>query len=228
MHFPLKYRPTESDKRRKGRFYPSKNGRSNAKTCYFYAFPEGKGVILFYFCNPMKEKTAKKEKTDAQSATGTNVDSYFYGQVHRLGFLFCIKSEEWTETEQFIRKVQQDFPPLEVLVYFTQGKTEPKPAAPHLFVADKRDFNLFGKEKTELKQWLARHQFDLLVVFCKNEDKRCRKLGLSIKAKLRAGRTTHSAKPWTDLILGKADGALDNEGFYKALKSYFKQLNIKL
>ncbi len=177
----------------------------------------------------MTEKMAKITETIPETATGPNIEAYFKEQVRQPGLFFCIhNAEQWPLAEKFIRKGLSDFPQLKALIYITQGKMEPKPAAAHFYIADKTDFNLFGKEKPALKRWIAQHPFDLLLVFSKKENKRCRKLGISLKARLKAGMAGKDEKPWTDLNLGIPEGEWDYDGFYKAVKTYFKQLNIKL
>ena len=156
-------------------------------------------------------------------------DNYFTEQVKKPGLLICLSSPgEWHEAQLFFQKVLQEFPELKILVYHARGKPDPKPEAPYLLVADKRDFTLFGKKKKPLKQWLSRHHFDLLLVFAKNGDKRCRKLATDIRAKLKAGNSLPGEEPWADLTLGKPGAVLSYDDFYKELKTYFKQLNIKL
>lgn len=159
----------------------------------------------------------------------TAAGNYFREQVKKPGLFICLdKSAAWPGAELFIHKVLQEFPELKVLVYYSREKPDFKPAAPHLLVIDKRDFNLFGKEKKTLKQWLSKHRFDLLLVFDKTGDKRCKKVATSIKAKLKAGNRLAGETPWTDITLDKPDTPLSYEMFYNELKIYFKQLNIKL
>jgi hypothetical protein len=176
-----------------------------------------------------REKECTTSTDDNIKMKKKQAESYFLEQVKQPGLFFCLGSpEEWREAEPFIQKVRKEFPELKVLVYHTHGKPEPKPAAPYLLVADKRDFSLLGKEKKPLKQWLSKHRFDLLLVFAKNGDKRCRRLVTGINARLKAGNSLPGEEPWTDITLGKPGTALSYEDFYIELKIYFKQLNIKL
>jgi len=182
-----------------------------------------------YYFNEMKKRQADKADSSLQSNKDTIADAYFKEQVKNPGLLFCLdRMDEWSETEAFIRKMLQDYPQLKALVYYTGGKMESKPEATHLLVTDKKDFNLFGKEKPILKRWLEEQNFDLLLVFAQKENKRCKKLTASLNARLKAGWTIKTETPWVDISLGKPGEKLSYDIFYRELKTYFKQLNIKL
>lgn len=177
----------------------------------------------------MKKNQAVAADTVFKPQEQEKAEVYFREQVKRPGLLICLyKPEEWGEAESFIRKISEEFPALEVLVYFARGKPEPKPEAQHLMVIDKKDFTLFGNGKKPLKQWLTGHYFDLLLIFAAKENARCKKLAVSVKARLKAGNAITGGVPWADLTLGKAGETMHYEDFYKALKIYFKQLNIRL
>ncbi len=176
----------------------------------------------------MKERQAEKTDSTSQTNKNTKAETYFKEQVKNPGLFFCLnRSDEWNESEAFIRKVLQDYPLLKVLVYYTDGKMESKPVATHLLVTDKKDFNLFGKEKPILKRWLDEQSFDLLIVFAKKENNRCKKLTASINARLKAGRSVDT-EPSEDIILGKPGETISYDAFYSELKKYFMLLNIKL
>ncbi len=177
----------------------------------------------------MKERQAAKTYSAVQTGENTIAEVYFKEQVNNPGLFFCLrKAEEWSEMEVFIRKVLQDFSNLKVLVYYTGGKMEPKPVAAHLLVTDKSDFNLFGKEKPILKQWLEEQNFDLLLVFVRKEDKRCNRMIASVRARLKAGWPLGKEPPLVDISLGKVGERMRYDVFYNELKKYFKQLNIRL
>ena len=114
------------------------------------------------------------------------------------------------------------------LVYYTGGRMETKPVGGHLLVIDRKDFNLFGKEKPVLRQWLEEQSFDLLLVFSRKENERCKKLNIAIKTRLRAGWSMDSEAPLEDISLGKPGEKISYDTFYSELKKYFKQMNIKL
>ncbi len=177
----------------------------------------------------MKERRVVK----AGSTTSTNknaiAETYFKEQVKNPGLFFCLnRTDEWNETEAFIRKVLQEYPNLKVLVYYTGGRMEPKPVAEHLLVIDRKDFNLFGKEKPVLRQWLKEQSFDLLLVFSRKENEKCKKLKRSIKTRLKAGWSLDLADPLEDISLGKRGEKISYDAFYSELKKYFRQMNIKL
>ncbi len=177
----------------------------------------------------MKERQAERAGSTAQTNNQTTVETYFKEQVKNPGLFFCLhREDEWNETEAFIRKVLHEYPNLKVLVYYTGGRMEPKPVAAHLLVIDRKDFNLFGKEKPVLRQWLKEQGFDLLLVFCRKENERCKKLNTAIKARLKAGWSLDSAEPVEDISLGKPGEEISYDTFYSELKKYFKQMNIKL
>ncbi|VAW28691.1 hypothetical protein MNBD_BACTEROID07-830 [hydrothermal vent metagenome] len=177
----------------------------------------------------MKERQAEKAASAVQTNNDTIAEAYFKEQVKSPGLFFCLNhAEEWNETEAFIRKVLQDYPNLKVLVYYTGGRMEQKPVAAHLLVTDKKDFNLFGKEKPVLKQWLEEQNFDLLIIFSRKENKRCKKLNTVIKARLRVGWSMGSEARMEDISLGKPGEKISYDTFYSELKKYFKQMNIKL
>lgn len=174
----------------------------------------------------------EKEAEQLVSATKNNdiadSDAYFKKQVKKPGLFFCIdSSREWGDVEAFMRDVLHEYPGLKVLVYYT-GKMDSKPVAEHLLVTDKRDFDLFGRQKPALKSWLEDHHFDLLLVFAGKENKRCEKIKMEINARLKAGWTQENKELLVDISLGKAGERMAYGIFYKQLKSYFKILNIKL
>ena len=170
-------------------------------------------------------------KDDDLSVPADNTDAYFQAQVRRPGLFFCLdKAEQWKEAENFVRDVVAELPRLKVLVYLSRGKWETRPESPYLLATDKRDFHLFlGKEKQALKQWISGQDFDLLLVFAHQPGKRCKKLALSLPAKLTAGwPPSETEEPWFDITLEKPKGEPRYSRFYKTLKKYFKQLNINL
>lgn len=176
-------------------------------------------------------KVRLEDKTDSamQTNKSTIAEIYFKEQVKNPGLFFCLnRADEWNETETFIRKVLQDYPLLKVLVYYTDGKMESKPVATHLLVTDKKDFNLFGKEKPVLKRWLDEQSFDLLLVFARKENKRCKNLITSINARLKAGWFVDKEIPSEDITLGNPGEIMSYDTFYGELKKYFMLLNIKL
>ncbi len=177
----------------------------------------------------MKERQADKTGSTTKTSKNTIAETYFSEQVKNPGLFFCLnRMDEWNETEAFIRKVLQDYPLLKVLVYYADGKMESKPVATHLLVTDKKDFNLFGKEKPVLKQWLNEQSFDLLLIFDRKENERCKKLIASINARLKAGWSVDDEKPSADITLGKPGEIISYDTFYSELKKYFLLLNIKL
>ncbi len=177
----------------------------------------------------MKERQADGAGSIAQANKKTTAEIYFREQVKNPGLFFCLhQADEWNETEAFIRKVLQEYPNLKVLVYYTGGRMEPKPVAAHLLVIDRKDFNLFGKEKPVLRQWLEEQNFDLLLVFSRKENERCKKLNLAIKTRLRVGWSPDSVEQLEDISIGKSGEKISYDTFYSELKKYFKQMNIKL
>lgn len=177
----------------------------------------------------MKER--QTDNTDFTTLTNKNTitETYFEEQVRNPGLFFCLnRADEWNETEAFIRKVLQEYPKLKVLVYYAGGRMEPKPVAAHLLVIDRKDFNIFGKEKPILKQWLKEQSFDLLLVFAQKENERCKKLLASINARLKAGWSMDNEEPSSDITLGKPGEIISYDTFYRELKKYFMLLNIKL
>ncbi len=177
----------------------------------------------------MKEKEAEQFVSAAKDNDIADSDAYFKEQVKKPGLFFCINNpEEWGDVEAFVRVVLHEYPDMKVLVHYTGGKMGSKPVAEHLLVTDKRDFDLFGRQKAALKLWLADHHFDLLLVFAGKENKRCEKIMMEIDARLKAGWTQESEEPLMDISLGKAGEKMAYIIFYKQLKSYFKRLNIKL
>ena len=177
----------------------------------------------------MKERQAAKTRSTVQTDENIIAEVYFKEQVKKPGLIFCLqRTDEWNEVEGFMRKVLRDFPNLKVLVYFAGGRMEPKPVASHLLVTDKSDFNLFGKEKPVLKQWLEEQNFDLLLVFVRKEDKRCNRMMASVRARLKAGWPLGKEPPLVDISLGKPGEQMRYDVFYSELKKYFKQLNIRL
>lgn len=177
----------------------------------------------------MKERQTEKAGSTTQANKNTTAEAYFKEQVKNPGLFFCLNhAEEWNETEAFIRKVMRDYPNLKVLVYYTGGRVEQKPVAAHLLVTDKKDFNLFGKEKPVLKQWLEEQSFDLLLVLCRKENERSRMLNNAINTRLRVGWSVDAEEPLEDISLGKHGEKISYDTFYSELKKYFKQMNIKL
>lgn len=177
----------------------------------------------------MKDRQVERAGSASQTNKKTIAESYFKEQVKKPGLFFCLhRADEWNEMEAFIRKVLQEYPNLKVLVYYTGGRMEPKPVAAHLLVIDRKDFNLFGKEKPVLRQWLEEQSFDLLLVFSRKENERCKKLNIAIKTRLRAGWSMDSEAPLEDISLGKPGEKISYDTFYSELKKYFKQMNIKL
>lgn len=177
----------------------------------------------------MKEKQEETSGSVLHESEIEKAGVYFRQQVKHPGLFICLdKAEEWNAAETFIRKVQKEFPEMRALVYYTRGNPVPKPVSAHLLVADKKDFTLFGKEKKPLKQWLSENGFDLLLVVAKTNDARCRKLAGTIKAKLKVGNTPERETSWTDISLETGGKPINYDDFYKDLKIYFKQLNIKL
>jgi hypothetical protein len=177
----------------------------------------------------MKERQVERATSTAQTSKKTTAETYFKEQVKNPGLFFCLqRADEWNKTEAFIRKVLQEYPNLRALVFYTGGRMETKPVAAHLLVIDRKDFNLFGKEKPVLRQWIEEQSFDLLLVFSRKENERCKKLSLAIKARLKAGWSLDSAEPIEDISLGKPSEKISYDVFYSELKKYFKQMNIKL
>ena len=177
----------------------------------------------------MKEREAGSARVSAQTAEKDTAEVYFKKQVRYPGLFFCLyDTDEWPETEVFMRKVMQEYPNLRVLIYFAGGKMEPKPAAMHMLVADKTDFNLFGKAKPVLRQWLQGQKFDLLLVFDPKGNERFRKIVAAVASRLKAGWRTGPGMPLTDISLSKPGEILRYDAFYNALKQYLKQLNIRL
>ncbi len=177
----------------------------------------------------MKESRVVEANFAVKTDEKNIADNYFKEQVKKPGMFFCLESvEDWQEAEIFIRNFLKDYPQLKVLVYFSGRKTESKPVAMHLLVTDKRDFDLFGREKPLLKTWLKEQHFDLLLVFARNRDKRCCRLATAIKARLKAGWTFNNEEPLLDISLGKPGEEMHYDTFYNEFKKYFKQLNLKL
>ena len=177
----------------------------------------------------MKEKEAEQFVSAAKDNDIADSDAYFKEQVKKPGFFFCIDNPEgWGDVEAFVRDVLHEYPGLKVLVYYTGGKMESKPVAEHLLVTDKRDFNLFGRQKPALKSWLTDHHFDLLLAFAGKENKRSEKIMMEINARLKAGWPQENEEMLVDIGLGKSGERIAYGIFYKQLKSYFKILNIKL
>ena len=177
----------------------------------------------------MKERGAGSARVSLQTAEKDTAEVYFKKQVKNPGLFFCLyDTDEWPETEAFMRKVMQEYPNLKVLIYFAGGKMEPKPAAMNMLVADKTDFNLFGKAKPVLRQWLQGQKFDLLLVFDSKGNERFRKIVVAVESQLKAGWRTGKELPLTDISLSKPGEMLRYDAFYNALKQYFKQLNIRM
>ncbi len=215
----------QSQQQRNNLFRQKLISSSYLNSYYFYIVPnEEKKNIL----KVIKEKGAEPFVSATKDNDIADSDAYFKEQVKKPGFFFCIdNSREWGDIEAFVRDVLHEYPGLKVLVYYT-GKMDSKPAAEHLMVTDKRDFNLFGHQKPALKSWLADHHFDLLLVFAGKGNKRCEKITMEINARLKAGWPQEKEEPLVDISLGKAGEEMAYSIFYKRLKSYFKILNIKL
>ncbi len=209
----------QSQQQRNNLFRQKLNSSSYSNSYYFYIIPnEDKNNIL----KVIKEKEAEQFVSAAKDNDIADSDAYFKEQVKKPGLFFCI------DVEAFVRVVLHEYPGLKVLVHYTGSKMESKPVAEHLLVTDKRDFDLFGRQKPALKSWLADHHFDLLLVFAGKENKRCEKIMMEIDARLKAGWTQEGEGLLTDISLGKAGERMAYIIFYKQLKSYFKRLNIKL
>ena len=171
----------------------------------------------------------KYRKKNDISVPDEAVRAYFKAQVERPGIFFCIgHTGQWEEAETFIRAALSEFPRLKALVFFSRGKWKSKPEAAYLLAIDKGDFNLLGKEKPALRQWISQQDFDLLLVFPDEPAKRCKKLALSLPAKLTAGWRNENEEPWFNINLEKPKGEARYFDFYKTLKLYFKQLNINI
>jgi len=216
----------QSQQQRNNLFRQKLNSSSYSNSYYFYIIPnEEKNNIL----KVIKEKVAEQFVSAAKDNDIADSDTYFKEQVKKPGLFFCIDNpEEWGNVEAFVRDVLHEYPGLKVLVHYTGRKMESKPVAEHLLVTDKRDFDLFGRQKPALKSWLADHHFDLLLVFAGKENKQCGKIMMGIDAHLKAGWAQESEELLMDISLGKAGERMAYGIFYKQLKSYFKILNIKL
>lgn len=130
-----------------------------------------------------------------------------------LSFLPTVKSED--------RKVKA--------VAFCRGKwAESLPGDGEVQLFGKKDFNLFNQKKASLKEWLAIHEFDLLICFAEDYRDKKELIIKDINTKVTVGHNFSGPGKYFDISIGKPGEKMNFDEFYNQVKHYISQLNINL
>jgi len=147
----------------------------------------------------------------------------------QLCMFFC--AEDKAELERiyhFINQIDKSVVRLSVVIDFPGKKFPEGYDFPDFYWLGNKDFNLLGKKKLALLQWLANRKFDLLISFVKSERKRCRKLIKAVEAELKTGPVVSSNTQLVDVSIAWEDGRMDYGRYYEQIEYYLEQLKIKI
>lgn len=147
----------------------------------------------------------------------------------KLCMFFCPEDKvELDRIYHFINQMDKPEMRLSVVVDFHGKKFPEGYDFPDFYWLGNKDFNLLGKKKPALLQWLANRQFDLLISFVKSERKRCRKLIEAVQAELKTGPVVSSNTQVVDVSIAWEDGRMDYGRYYEQIEYYLEQLKIKI
>ncbi len=158
---------------------------------------------------------------------GAHVESY--QQISRLCLFFEAKGQDdYQEILSFLSDVKSEVREVEAFAFCHEKVDETVPGSDLLRLFGKKDFNLFKHKKAPLKNWLAAHEFDVLICFAGDDRDKNEKIIKDVKAQMKVGPNFSGPGKHFDVSIGKPGEKMDFEEFYKQVKHYISQLNIDI
>ncbi len=147
----------------------------------------------------------------------------------KIALLFCISNENaLLDIQVLVDKARQDNEYINVFVYFQQNISDELKISQAMMLINKKDFNIFGRLKKKKVSQLSKNQYDLLISFGLQIDKKCAKTIKSFRAKIKAGMVGENSDDFFDISIGNKAKPIDFETYYSQLMFYLCQLKIDL
>lgn len=152
-----------------------------------------------------------------------------YQQISRLCLFFEAKGQDdYQEILSFLSHIKSEVREVKSFAFCREKVDETVPGSNLLRVFGKKDFNLFKQKKASLKDWLAAHEFDVLICFADDSRDKNERIIKDVKAKMKVGPNFSGPGKHFNISIGKPGEKMDFEEFYKQVKHYISQLNIDI
>ena len=150
-----------------------------------------------------------------------------YQKISRLCLFFEAKGQDdYQKILSFLSVIKSDVREVESFAFCREKVDETVPGSNLLHVFGKKDFNLFKHKKASLKNWLAAHEFDVLISFAGDNRDKNERIIKDVKAKMKVGPNFSGPGKHFDVSIGKPGEKMDFEEFYKQVRHYISELNI--
>ena len=172
-----------------------------------------------------------KRSENASVTNQNHEDAQFepYQQVSRLCLFFEAKNiDNYQKILSFVSVVKGEIKKVDTLVFYRGKLPESVSDTESLHLVGKKDFNLFKQKSASLREWLKTHDFDMLISFAHENQKKNEGIIKDVKARIKVGPNFSEPGQYFDISIGKPGEEEEFGEFYKQVKHYFSQLNIKL
>lgn len=160
---------------------------------------------------------------------GTQISSHekddFYKKAGKICFFFHVNdSQQFSKIKKWVtaEKADNDI----FVTLFCDGYI-PENLPKGFVVFTKRNFNFLGKKTKQLQHWIAAHQFDMLISFVLNPEKKEIEIIKSIHSKIKVGAGQSEQLSLYHINIDYFNPT-DFENFYNWIIRYFLDLNIKI
>lgn len=173
----------------------------------------------------------RKKRSDASGQDQNMEEAQFktLGQTLNVCLFFeADKPEDYQGILSFVPVAEGEIKELAPVVLYYGKIPEQVSGNGPVHLIGKRDFNMFRRKRTVLKEWLATHEFDMLISFAGEKRDKSARVIEDIKAKIKVGPNLILKDQCFDISIGKPGEKMDLPAFYKQVKHYFVQLNINL
>ncbi len=141
-----------------------------------------------------------------------------------LLFFYCEKPEEIKEIENLYIYSKKIFSNVDVVVFFNTEEGISEYENSEIFMTSINDFNIFGKLKERLKNWLSKHSYDITLCFFKANCLVCNSMISSIESGLKVGAYDSSNVSLFDLTISQKSHCFDDQ--LELYIFYLNNLNI--
>ncbi len=172
-----------------------------------------------------------KRSEDASVTNQKNEEAQFepYQQVSRLCLFFEAENmDDYPKILSFVSAVKGEVQKVDTLVFYCDKLPDTVSGTESLRLVGKKDFNLFKQKSASLREWLKEHDFDMLISFANENQDKSERIIKDVKAKIKVGPNFSESGQYFDISIGKPGEKVEFGEFYKQVKHYFSQLNIKL
>lgn len=150
-----------------------------------------------------------------------------FQQNSRLCLFFEAKDkDDYQKILSFVSTVKSKVHRVEAVTFYHGKMPETLLKHNELYFFGKKDFNLFKQKKKSLKEWLATHEYDVLICFAGDNREKNEKIIKDVKSKLKVGPNFAGPGKHFQISIGKPGERMDFNEFYKQVKHYISQFNI--